>query len=107
MSDHHHQCNNVHNYNNLVSLYHYNVTLLILSFLFQRQPEQCRNCLALEETLQTKLKELRSKDESIAQLLQHGQKMAKQLSKQVIKFAENKFRLDLLVLLQKALPLFN
>jgi hypothetical protein len=53
------------------------------------------------------LKELRSKDESIAQLLQHGQKMAKQLSKQVIKFAENKFRLDLLVLLQKALPLFN
>lgn len=48
----------------------------------QRQPEQCRNCIALEETLQTKLKELRSKDESIALLLQHGQKMAKQLSKQ-------------------------
>ena len=48
----------------------------------QRQSEQCRNCIALEETLQAKLKELRSKDESITALLEHGQKMAKQLSKQ-------------------------
>ena len=57
--------------------------LPVLSFLSQRQPEQCRNCMALEETLRVKLKELRSKDDSIAELLHHGQKMAKQLSKQV------------------------
>ncbi|XP_028400305.1 kinesin heavy chain-like [Dendronephthya gigantea] len=48
----------------------------------QKQPEQCRNCVALEEALQTKLNELRSKEESIAELLQHGRKMARQLSKQ-------------------------
>ena len=48
----------------------------------QRQSEQCPTCIMLEETLQAKLKELRSKDESIAELLAHGQKMARQLSKQ-------------------------
>ncbi len=56
---------------------------------FQRESEQCRNCIALEETLQTKLNELRSKDEAIAELLQHGQKMAKQLSKQVMKLEKH------------------
>lgn len=48
----------------------------------QKQYDKCRNCMLLEEALESKLKLVHEKDSSIEELLQHCQKMSIQLSRQ-------------------------